>query len=467
MSALHPLFWLPFLTACKDPETGVSAGKPNIALSATTLDFGEVVLGHQSTITVYVENSGIGDLTIELIELDGTTSTDFALMTETSLVVGPSDIGEISVRYVPDIAGQDYGRVRIVSDDEDDPEVELDLSAFGVEPLLDVDPSTLWFGHVGIGDTREMTIALSARGSGALKIKSLSFPNGEDAVYSVEVPDWMELPYAMESGQSIELPVSYTPTDEAAWEGELIIETNDPTTPEYTVILLGNTKDDPTENAAPVVQITDPDWGDYYLDGDTITVVATVYDEEDGNAGILCGLYADLAGQATGFTDEFGGIVLTASDVGTGDISMKVGCSDSEGLQGSDSVDVSIFDPLEPLKYTVTGGSTLFDYWSVDDDVTIYVNGSAVFSDSNHATDNHPPTEFDASIGDTVRIVAEDYNYCMRSLDPLYLHFGAGHSQDLNAEYCQSACSEDACYDSDFEWETGVYYDEEFTITIP
>ncbi len=458
---------LPLLLACNGPETTVSAGKPDIALSAAALDYGEVVLGRQSTITVYVENSGIGDLTVELIELDGTTSADFTLMTESTLIVGPSDIGEISVRYVPDVEGQDYGRLRILSDDADDPEVELGLSAFGVEPLLDVDPSTLWFGHVGIGETREMMVELSARGSGALKIQAFSFLNGEEAVYSVEVPDWMELPYAMESGQSVELPVRYTPTDEAAWEGELIIETNDPTTPEFAVTLLGNTKDDPTKNSEPVVQITDPDWGDYYLEGDSISVTASVYDQEDSPELLFCMLRADLIPAGSGSPDSKGMITIVAEGIEAGDIDMTMTCFDTENGEGSDSVEVSIFDPIEPLKYTITGGSTLFDYWSVDDDVTIYVNNSAVFSDSNHQQDNHPPTEFDATIGDTIRIVAEDYNYCMRSLDPLYLHFGAGYSQDLNEAYCQSACVDDECYDGDFEWATGVYYDEEFTISIP
>ena len=312
-----------------------------------------------------------------------------------------------------------------------------------------------------------MMVELSARGSGALKIKAFSFLNGEEAVYSVEVPDWMELPYAMESGQSVELPVRYTPTAETAWEGELIIETNDPTTPEFAVTLLGNTKDDPTKNSDPVVQITDPDWGDYYLEGDSITVTASVYDQEDTSELLFCMLRADLIPVGSGSPDSDGMISIVAEEIAAGDINMTMTCFDTENGEGSDSVEVSIFDPIEPLKYTITGGSTLFDYWSVDDDVTIYVNGSAVFSDSNHQQDNHPPTEFDATIGDTIRIVAEDYNYCMRSLDPLYLHFGAGYSQDLNEAYCQSACVDDECYDGGFEWASGAYYDEEFTIAIP
>jgi hypothetical protein len=465
MSRLSALILL--LLSCNGNEPTVYAGKPDISLSAISLDFGEVVLGHQSTITIYAENTGIGDLTVELVELDGTTSSDFTLMSASSLFVEPGAAGEIEVRYVPDVEGQDYGRLRILSDDEETPELELDLSAFGVEPLIDVDPSTLWFGEIAAGKSKTMNFELSARGSGELNIKSMTFPSGEEAVFSVAIPDWMTLPHPIETGTSVEFSVTYAPTDQVAWEGELLIETNDPTTPEFAVTLLGNTKDDPTKNANPVVQITDPDWGDYFLDGDTITVNASVYDEEDSSESLPCFLRADLNVAGFGSPDDEGLLTLTAKGVGTGDVNMTVECEDSEGGEGSDSVEVSIFDPFEPLRYTITGGSTLFDYWSVDDDITIYVNGSAVFSDSNHQQDNHPPTEFEASVGDTIRIVAEDYNYCMRSLDPLYLHFGAGHSQDLNEAYCQSACSEDSCYDNDFKWQTGVYYDESFTITIP
>ena len=470
MSALRTLpgcSLLAIVTGCNGPDTTIVAGKPDIALSAVALDFGEVVLGHQSTITIYAENTGIGALTVSLVELDGTTSGDFTLMSDPELYVDPGDAGEIEVRYVPDVEGQDYGRLRIVSDDEDTPELEVDLSAFGVQPLIDVDPSTLWFGEVDAGESRELTFELSARGSGELKIKSLTFPNGEDEVFSVAIPDWMELPHAIETGTSVEFPVTYAPKDISSWKGELIIETNDPTTPEFAVTLLGNTKDDPTKNSAPVVEITDPNWGDYYLKGDSITVTATVYDQEDTPELLGCFLTAGVAMADSGSPDKDGNISLTASDVGDGDVTMTVRCLDQQSEVGEDSVEIAVFDPLEPLKYTITGGSTLFDYWSVDDDVSIYVNGSLVFSDTNHQKDTHPPTEFDASVGDTIRIVAEDYNYCNRGLDPLTLHFGAGHSQDLDTEYCESACPDDPCFDSSFEWESGEFFDQEFTISIP
>jgi hypothetical protein len=75
--------------------------------------------------------------------------------------------------------------------------------------------------------------------------------------------------------------------------------------------------------------------------------------------------------------------------------------------------------------------------------------------------------EFEAGLGDTIKIVASDVNYCQRQLDALTLHFGTNYAQALNGEICQSACPEDACYDSALDWEEGAYFTESYVITIP
>ena len=202
-------------------------------------------------------------------------------------------------------------------------------------------------------------------------------------------------------------------------------------------------------------------------------LIQAVPGEDDSDSGELPGdettpptpdddLDGDGFGQAEDCDDEDPKIT-TPSAFWEGDLDWTL---DTEPLCESGEA-LRIIGALSIIETEAVELAALSCLCVVDDDITIYVNGSAGFSDSNHQQDNHPPTEFEASVGDTIRIVAEDYNYCMRSLDPLYLHFGAGHSQDLNEAVCQSACSDDSCYDSDFVWQTGTYYDEEFTITIP
>jgi hypothetical protein len=461
-------FMILLLAACNGPETNVKAGLPELVLDLEQIDFGEVILGRQATVELSIYNDGIGDLTIDAVTLDSLSSPEFSVISTLPIVIEGGEYGGPSVRYIPDAVGQDFGRMLIASDDPDRPEVELELSAFGVEPLIDVDPGTLWFGAVESGELRTLTVSVAARGTGILNIQEMAFSDGADAVFSVETVGGVELPYQMVSGTSFSMEVSYLAQGKEPWDAVLTLNSNDPTTPEYPIILLANTKDDPTQNEEPVVEITDPNWGEYYLTGQPIPVTATVYDQEDGPDELYCYLLAGGTPTGTGGTpDDKGTLQLAEAGIPDGDTTLTVRCIDTAGALGEDSVEISVFDPKEPLAYTITGGPTLFDYWSVDDDVTVYVNGTAVFSDTNRSKDTHPPLEFEAGLGDTIKIVASDVNYCQRQLDALTLHFGTNYAQALNGEICQSACPEDACYDSALDWEEGAYFTESYVITIP
>lgn len=63
-------------------------------------------------------------------------------------------------------------------------------------------------------------------------------------------------------------------------------------------------------------------------------------------------------------------------------------------------------------------------WWSVDDDVTIYLNGEILFEDKNIATDAFAPLKFHAKTGDTLRIVATDSAGTCHYLTPLKISIG-------------------------------------------
>jgi hypothetical protein len=455
------------MMAC-NPETNVKAGVPELVLDIDIVDFGEVILGRQATVELAIFNDGIGDLSIDSVELDSLSSPEFSLVGDTPIVVERGEYGGPSIRYVPSGVGQDLGRVVITSNDPDQPELELALSAFGVEPLVDVDPGTLWYGIVPSGESRTLSVSVAARGTGTLNIQQMNLSFQADEVFSIALPAGVELPYKMATGLSFDFSVTYAAKDNETWQETLTLVTNDPTTPSFEISLLANTPDDPTKNAPPVVEITDPNYGEYYLVGQAMPVAASVYDEEDAAEDLYCDVLTDGSPTGTsGSPDAKGSLHLSESNLSEGDELLTVRCIDSGGEIGEDTVEIAVFDPKEPLRYTISGGPTLFDYWTIDDDVTVYVNSTTIFSDTNRGMDTHPPLEFDAVAGDTIRIVASDVNYCEHRLDPLTLHFGTNYSLDLNDEICESACSDDACYDSTLSWSEGVFYEESFTITIP
>lgn len=458
---------LVLLPAC-GPDYGVKAGKPKLVLSATTIDFNEVVVGQQATIGVTAENDGMGTLDIEDARLADTTSANFDLLVLDKTVLNPGESTEIKVRYVPDGVSTDVGMVSLTTNDPDHPYASINLVGSGVVPEIDVDPDTLWFGVIEPTDSLTRQVTLTARGSGSLKVNDITLSDDIATAYSVQLPNGVTLPYVMSPGLSFTLDVTFAPPDANPWEGSLIIKSNAPHTPEVDVSLLGNSEDDPNVNAEPVVQITNPNWGDYFIEGDETTVTASVYDQEDPPSSLACILYADNTVLGSTMPDSDGNVTFTTTEIPAGDVTLTVKALDSEGGVGEDSVDVVVWASDQPVEYTISGGDTPYDYWSVDDDVTIYLNGTPIFSDTDGVQDIHPPVTFEAEKGDTIRITATDEKYCTRLIDALTLHFGTDVSQPLNDAYCLSACDDHSCYDPDFNgpWPE-TFLDKTYTIEIP
>ena len=52
------------MPGCKN-DTEIVKGQPELSLSVDSVDFGEVVLGYQSTVGFYATNEGMGELVVD------------------------------------------------------------------------------------------------------------------------------------------------------------------------------------------------------------------------------------------------------------------------------------------------------------------------------------------------------------------------------------------------------------------
>jgi len=295
-----------------------------------------VVLGYQSTVGFYATNEGMGELVVDDLDLSVDTSADFRLISKDVEIIDPGESAELMVRYIPGEVGQDYGSLVLVSDDSENPEATVDLEAFGVEPLVDVEPTILWYGLVAQDETATQSFEISARGTGSLKITDLSFGEDEAEAFTIELPSGVELPYTMASGLSLSVDVHFTAIDERSWDGSLVIQSNDPTTPESSVQLLANSEDDPTENDSPIVEILDPDYMAYFLEGDMVTVEAQVWDSEGYLETIVGALYADSTTVGSAMATSDGQMIFETSSLPPGDVTLTVRAFDQEGATGED-----------------------------------------------------------------------------------------------------------------------------------
>jgi len=447
------LFFL--LAASCQPETGIVEGEPELVVDLDALDFDEVVIGAQVTLTFEIENKGIGllELSWELSGHERYTVTSFPDE------VDPRSTANISVRLAPEEVGEALGTLTLISNDEDNPAVEVALSGEGVEPHIDVDPETLWFGDIALGGSSTLPVDIVARGQGRLRIDALELED-EAGVFTVTTD--MELPYKLDSGTGVALDVTFTPVDEEPVEGSLLIGTNDPDDPVVQVRLLGNTED---VGEPPSVEITSPDWGNYFIEGELVGLEGIAVDD-GGPDDLLVAWYAD--GALLGTSTPDGSDVSLETDLPPGEITLTLRAVDGDGQSDEDTVDVTVWEIDEPTQYTLSGGASIFDHWAVDDDVAVYLDGTLVFSDTSESRSTHAPLVLDAKAGETLRVVATDHNYCEKYLDALVLHWGTDESQELNEAICVSSCPEDACYDPDYggPWPND-FLDETWVIAIP
>jgi hypothetical protein len=459
---------VPFLllSACAG-DYGLKEGLPELSLSTQVIDFGEVNVGFRSDLGILVENTGRGDLRIEGVEPDGTTSADFSVLPLAISVLEPGDTVELVARYTPGTLGQDYGNLVLRSNAENDPEASVALMGFGVEPQIDVDPNTLWFGDVACGSIAGLGVSVGSVGTGSLRITNIALED-PDAPFSFLLPADLALPTSLAAGHAFNMTVFFSPEDLEPWDTNLLIESTAVEDPTAAVRLLGNSKELPQENQPPIVEITDPNYAAYLVEGESTTLAGSVIDAIDPPERLS--VVWTVNGSRLGYSepDASGRVSLTTASLPVGSALIALTAYDAEGEMGQDSVLVQVWDAEEPMRYTLSGGPTVYDYWTVDDDIYITLNGTTIFNDNNHRQDTHPPLEFEARRGDELRIVAIDVNYSQKRLDSLFLHFGRSASQGLNDAICVSANPRDTCYDGSYAgpW-PNAFLDETYEIRIP
>lgn len=121
--------------ALSESEIGELAAEcppePDIEVSPLIYDFGNVEIGLSETMIVTISNVGNCDLNVSGIALE----TDFAITSApaAAIVVEPSQTVDVEITYTPTVIGDNSAVLKITSNDPDEPVVEVQLSAAGVE----------------------------------------------------------------------------------------------------------------------------------------------------------------------------------------------------------------------------------------------------------------------------------------------------------------------------------------------
>src|SRR5262245_22530665 len=232
-----------------------NAGPAEILVTPLTLDFGNPLLGVDSTLPVEIANIGQSDLHISsltITESDSVPEYTASPSGAVSITIGSgtSTLVDVTLHAIDDEA--DLGELRIGSDDVDEPVVVAGLtSELKGTPDVTATPATIDYGTVSWGTTNPFDVDLTNTGSGnaplVLTAVSVTDTTGEGTLYTTELfsvsPTGVETPAALPVFLSAGDTMTMTPADvlrvrvtflaETASSGpapaeDLVVATNDP-----------------------------------------------------------------------------------------------------------------------------------------------------------------------------------------------------------------------------------------------
>ncbi len=199
-----------------------SAADSTVRLRPAIVDFGDVGIGETRTEQLRIENGG--DAPVQVTQVQVLGSADLAVQVSrdlpTTLAAGDS-LG-INVEYLPTSASDVQGQVEVRTG----PIVEVVRASVvgrGVGPLFRVEPDALHFGVERTPGTYGRVLLLVNAGSSDVQVTNISVA-GDPAF---RVGTLAGLPVRLGSGESLSVPMEFSPTTIGEYQGVAIVESDD------------------------------------------------------------------------------------------------------------------------------------------------------------------------------------------------------------------------------------------------
>ena len=199
---------------------------PDIAISPTSKNYGNVAVGATGSQTFTVSNTGNGDLSVSSVSLTGTNADQFSITSGGgAFTLSPAGTRSVTVQFAPISAGSKSATLRIASDDPDENPKDVALSGTGVVPDIDVTPSPLAFGNVVVGGNSTETITVSNAGEATLSVTSTGLTGGQSTEFSITSGGGS---FTLEPGATRSVQITFAPTSTGAKSTTLRFASNDP-----------------------------------------------------------------------------------------------------------------------------------------------------------------------------------------------------------------------------------------------
>ena len=230
---------LPALTIALS-GAGVPVPAPKAVANPTSLSFGSVNVGSSVTQTASVTNSGTANLVISTIT---STSNAFSVSgISLPATLTPNQSAAFSVVFAPVTAGILSGALSVNSNDAASP-TEIALSGTGVALTrhLEVNPSSLTFTNITVGENSSQPFTITNTGNGTATISAIT---ASGTGYTVS---GFSLPLTLPAGQSANVNVVFEPPASGTYTGSVSITSDADNSP---VVALTGTALQPPDHLA-------------------------------------------------------------------------------------------------------------------------------------------------------------------------------------------------------------------------
>ena len=201
--------------------TGIGvATTSQLTLSATTLAFGNVNDAATKSLAVTLTSSGTAAVTVNSAAITGTGFTLGA--TGLPKTLSPGQTLSIPVTFAPATAGAVTGKITITSNATSGTTSTIALTGTGVATTsqLTLSATTLAFGNVNDGTTKSLVVTLTSSGTAAVTVNSAAITGTGFTLGATT------LPKTLAQGQSLSIPITFSPTAAGNDTGKITITSN-------------------------------------------------------------------------------------------------------------------------------------------------------------------------------------------------------------------------------------------------
>ncbi|MBN1292335.1 MAG: choice-of-anchor D domain-containing protein, partial [Candidatus Latescibacteria bacterium] len=188
---------------------------PEITVSTTALDFGNVHTGSDSSMVLTISNDGIG-----VLEISGINSSDETFtVDQTSFSVPQNQSRNVTVTYTPDKLGFSEATIIIHSSDYDEQTIPVRVSGTGVTPEINLSHISIRFNNTEVNSSSSEYITFMNEGTGDLIVSDISSDN---AIFKLDQKSFIVAP-----DSSHIVKITFSPTEPGIQRGTISITSND------------------------------------------------------------------------------------------------------------------------------------------------------------------------------------------------------------------------------------------------